>query len=82
MWAVCEAPAYLKRQSSRAVGQDYGFVDAIYGHLRLARENVSRVLSEKVDEGFFCEDKAVDIARALFYENPLRILKLQDKYDE
>lgn len=62
-----------------AFGGDYCFVDGVYGHLRLARGNVSKVLSEKVDEGIFSEDKALEIARALFYENPLRIFKLQGK---
>ena len=62
-----------------AFGGDYCFVDGVYGHLRLARENVSKVLSEKVGEGIFCEDKAAEIARALFHENPLRIFKLQGK---
>lgn len=62
-----------------AFGGDYCFIDGVYGHLRLARENVSKVLSDKVDEGIFSEDKALEIAKALFYENPFRIFKLQGK---
>ena len=59
-----------------AFGGDYAFVDGVYGHLQLARENVSRTLSEKVRLGIFTEEKAVDIAKALFYDNPKRIFQL------
>lgn len=48
----------------------------IYGHLQLARENVSRVLAEKVREGVFDMDRALEIAHALFYDNPKRIFGL------
>lgn len=60
-----------------AFGGDYGFLDGIYGHLQLARENVSRVLAQKVSEGVFTFDKAVEIARALFYDNPRRLFRLE-----
>lgn len=33
-------------------GGDYAFVDGVYGHLVLARENISRVLAEKVNLGY------------------------------
>jgi predicted TIM-barrel fold metal-dependent hydrolase len=59
-----------------AFGGDYCFVDGVYGHLVLARQNVARALAQKVEEGTFGEDRAVDIARALFYDNPKRIFKL------
>jgi hypothetical protein len=59
-----------------AFGGDYLFVDGVYGHLRMARENVSRVLADKVAEGVFSLDVAVKIGRALFYDNPMRIFKL------
>jgi predicted TIM-barrel fold metal-dependent hydrolase len=59
-----------------AFGGDYCFVDGVYGHLTLARRNVASALAEKVAEGAFGEDRATDIARTLFYENPRRIFKL------
>ncbi len=59
-----------------AFGGDYIFVDAVYGHLQLARENVSQVLTEKVKQNIYSEEKAVEIARHLFYENPNNIFKL------
>lgn len=58
-------------------GGDYLFVDAIYGHLHLARQNVSRVLSQKVKDGIFSIDKAVEIAWHLFYYNPVKIFNLE-----
>ncbi|MGE5597754.1 MAG: amidohydrolase family protein [Bacteroidota bacterium] len=62
-----------------AFGGDYLFVDGVYGHLHLARENVSRVLARKVEEGVFSREKALAVARALFYENPRRLFGLEDK---
>ena len=59
-----------------AFGGDYLFVDGICGHLELARQNVSHVLAHKVKEGIFTLEKAVDIAKALFYDNPLQIFDL------
>jgi Predicted metal-dependent hydrolase of the TIM-barrel fold len=59
-----------------AFGGDYCFVDGVYGHLYLARENVSKTLADKVNQGIFSEDKAIEIAHALFYDNPKRIFKL------
>lgn len=59
-----------------AFGGDYMFVDGVYGHLQMARENVSHVLAKKVEEGIFPLEKALDIAHALFYDNPKRIFKL------
>lgn len=60
-----------------AFGGDYCFADAVYGHLYLARQNVARTLAGKVELGVFSEDKAVDIAKALFYDNPKRIFQLE-----
>ncbi len=59
-----------------AFGGDYMFVDGVYGHLEIARRNVSAVLAEMINEGVFGEAKALEIAKALFYDNPKRILKL------
>lgn len=59
-----------------AFGGDYMFVDGVYGHLYIARQNVSKVLATKVEQGIFDEGKAIEIARALFFDNPKRIFKL------
>ena len=59
-----------------AFGGDYLFIDGVYGHQHIARENVSRALAIKVDDGFLDVDRAKEIARMIFYENPLKIFKL------
>lgn len=62
-----------------AFGGDYMFVDGIYGHLHIARHNVSHVLAQKVQDGIFSADKAIETAYALFHDNPKRIFKLEGK---
>jgi predicted TIM-barrel fold metal-dependent hydrolase len=57
-------------------GGDYFFADGVYGHLYLSRQNISRVLMGKVINGVFDEGKALEIAKALYYDNPKRIFKL------
>lgn len=59
-----------------AFGGDYCFVDAVYGHQYMARENVSKALTKKVEEGLFDIEKAGQIAELLFYKNPVNIFKL------
>lgn len=57
-------------------GGDYLFADGVYGHLMLSRENIARTLAGKVERGVFGEERAVGIAKALYYDNPRRIFKL------
>jgi hypothetical protein len=56
-----------------AFGGDYGFVDGVYGHQYLARRNVATALAQKVTDGSFDIDRAKEIARWLFVDNPLRL---------
>lgn len=62
-----------------AFGGDYHFIDAVYGHQYLARKNVSKTLAAKVEEGLFDIDEAIKIANCLFYDNPLKLFKLENK---
>jgi predicted TIM-barrel fold metal-dependent hydrolase len=59
-----------------AFGGDYMLVDGVYGHLTIAKENVARALSLKSEQGLFDIEKAKEIARMLFYDNPLKIFNL------
>jgi predicted TIM-barrel fold metal-dependent hydrolase len=59
-----------------AFGGDYLFVDGVFGHQALAREDVAKALSIKIEEGLFDAGKAGEIARLLLYENPKRIFRL------
>lgn len=59
-----------------AFGGDYRIIDAVYGHQILARLNVSRALSRKVQQGCFDLDTAKAIARRLFLDNPAAIFQI------
>ncbi len=60
-----------------AFGGDYVFIDGVAGHQHIARENVSKSMARKVEEGAFDVGRAKEISRMIFYENPLRIFKLE-----
>lgn len=57
-------------------GGDYGIVEKVYGHLRIAQRNIARVLAEKVQEGAYSRAEAGMVARRLMYENPKAFYKL------
>jgi uncharacterized protein len=59
-----------------AFGGDYCLVDGVYGHQAMARENVARALAAKVAEDVFDVDRACEVARMLFIENPARLFGL------
>jgi hypothetical protein len=54
-------------------GGDYGLVDGVFGHQEIARENIARALSRKIEKGLFGQAEARKIAKALLYDNPARI---------
>ena len=62
-----------------AFGGDYALIDGVYGHQYLARVDVSKSLAYKVEEGIFDIDEATRIAKLMFYDNPLKIFKLEQK---
>ena len=64
-----------------AFGGDYCFVDGVYGHQRLARDNVAVALATKVADGSFDLDRARQIAQWVFVDNPVRILNLEDRIE-
>jgi hypothetical protein len=57
-------------------GGDYAFVDGVYGHQYLAREDIARALAVKVDAGTFDLDRAKQIAQMLLFDNPKAIFNL------
>jgi hypothetical protein len=50
-------------------GGDYHFVEGVYGHSVIARENIARVLTEKVEEGSFTEEQAITLSQKLLRDN-------------
>jgi hypothetical protein len=57
-------------------GGDYVFVEGVYGHAVIARENISRVLMEKVEEGSFTKEQAISLARKLLRDNAYEFFSL------
>jgi len=59
-----------------AFGGDYCFVDGVYGHQVLARQNVSAALAQKVADGSISLSRARELATWVFVNNPKRLLGL------
>ena len=57
-------------------GGDYRIVEKVYGHLKMARQNIARVLAEKVQEGSFSRAEASLVARRLMFDNPNQFYRL------
>jgi len=54
-----------------AFGADYIlFIEKVYGHLWMARENIALVLGDRVDRDLMDMDEAKQTLRAWFYDNP------------
>ena len=60
-----------------AFGGDYLFIDGVYGHQYLARCNVTKALAKKIEDGMLDMEWAKEIAKMLFYDNPLKLFKLE-----
>ena len=57
-------------------GGDYIFIDGVYGHQVLARQNIARALSIKVDQDVFDMDRARQLARMILHDNPAALFGL------
>jgi hypothetical protein len=62
-----------------AFGGDYIFVEGSYGHLVITLREITRVLCEKVEEGRFTEDYALQVGRMMLRDNPLENFNLAGK---
>lgn len=54
-------------------GGDYRYPELSYAHLVIARRNIARVLSERVEAGSHSEEDAARIGRWLMADNPARV---------
>jgi hypothetical protein len=54
-------------------GGDYAFIEGVYGHAVMAKENIARVLASKVDERAFSIDEAKKYATWILRDNPMRL---------
>ena len=50
-------------------GGDYRFIEGVYGHSVIARENIAKVLADKVAEGILTDEQAMKIAEKLLRKN-------------
>jgi hypothetical protein len=66
------------RQQDHGVRGDYTAPESAYAHSGIARANVARVLTEKVESGYLSEEEAVTLAHRLLRENGPRFLGLGD----
>jgi len=57
-------------------GGDYLIVEGAYAQAKIVRDNVSRVLAEKVEEGYFSLSEALEFARRILRDNPLEVFNL------
>jgi predicted TIM-barrel fold metal-dependent hydrolase len=65
--------------SKLAWGGDCRHVEECYGHVLYAKEVVSEVLGEKVENGYFSQEVASDLARMIFRENAWQLYGLDEK---
>ncbi len=87
-WAHIVAPDMLVQSLKEAIdmvplnkvfafGADYVlFIEKVYGHLWMARENVAIALGDRVDRQLMGLDEARAIQRAWFYDNPKAFYRL------
>lgn len=54
-------------------GGDFLFVDGVYGHLCVARQNIAKVLATKTQQGLFDIDEAKFVAQTLLYDAPAKL---------
>jgi len=52
-------------------------VEWAYGKVSLVLHCLAKVLSQKIEEGYFTEKSAIEYARRILYENPKEIYKLE-----
>jgi predicted TIM-barrel fold metal-dependent hydrolase len=59
-----------------AFGDDLQYVETVYGHLKMARQNFAIALAEMIEEGIISDSVACDVAQAAFHDNPAKIYGL------
>jgi hypothetical protein len=72
-----EAIETLPSNKIFAFGGDFIIPEGAYGHSVMARRVVSRVLTEKVEDGYLSEDEAVALARRILRENAAEFFRLK-----
>ena len=76
--AMDEAIDLLPSNKILGFGGDYRVVENIYGHLIMALENVTKVLSKRIKDGYLKEYQAIDLAHKWLWDNPKKLYELKD----
>lgn len=86
-WMYSISPSYSERYLNEwieavpanklmAFGGDCMAVENVYSELHSARAIISKVLTEKVRDGYFSENEAITIARMILHDNAIYFYKL------
>jgi predicted TIM-barrel fold metal-dependent hydrolase len=59
-------------------GGDYGVVEKVYGHIRMAKQNIARALSAKIEQGDISEADARDWCKSMLSDNPRSVYALDE----
>ena len=62
-----------------AFGGDYRFVEGVYGHIKIARRNVAKVLNEKVEEEEIGLKQAFSLSKKILRENAIKLFNLKER---
>lgn len=57
-------------------GGDYAFLEGVYGHLKMARENIALALANKTEKGYITLQEALHIAKRMMYDNAKEFFSL------
>jgi len=69
----------VPRNKVLGFGADCRIVEDVYGHLTLARQNLSAALADKIDQGALDESRAIAWAKAMLHDNAIEAFKLDAK---
>ncbi len=86
-WVYVISPSFAYRFVNEAIetvpadkllgfGGDYQIVEGTYGHAVLCRDTVSKVLADKVLQGYWTEEEAIRYARMILRENAIQVFGL------
>ena len=87
-WMYIISPTYSERYLNEwletvpankimAFGGDFYNVEGTFGHLVMAKQVISNVLTAKVRDGYFTEAEALKVAQMILHDNAVRILNLK-----
>jgi len=87
-WLYAIAPSYSERylhewletvpaNKIMAFGGDYNNIENVYGELVVAKQIITRVLTDKVRERYMSEERAMAIAKMILHDNAVSFYKLR-----